>query len=112
MRDYYLIISDVEMFKAEMLNAGYDLGGLDCSYCELGDMIIDWIGKIEEPLTPEQYQENAEAQLNKEPLPHTITYKEGLHLNIRLLNGELDTSAFLTTQFVEPTTPYRVFSNQ
>ena len=96
--DYYLKTSNKTDFLQDLSLIGIaaDLQG---GYYQDQSIIIDWIGQIPNPV---EVDDNGE-------IIGEITYKEGLHVNIRS-SHELDIDLFQHTVSIYPETPYRIFS--
>lgn len=110
MKDYYIIISSPEDFVVEMEMAGFDISGFACCFYQSEQLVIDWLGKVPEPSTLAQQSANLAAYLEGTAQPYPVVYKAGLYLNVRILKGDINPADFISTQFVEPETPYRVFA--
>jgi hypothetical protein len=96
--DYYLRTTSKGAFIQDLANAGYEVE-MEENYFQDENLIIDWIGQIPNPIETDE-----EGNLIGE-----ITYKSGLHVNIRSVES-IDVSLFQHTQDVYPEVPYRVFS--
>lgn len=96
--DYYLRTTSKESFLQDLNRSDIDIE-MEGNYFQDENMIIDWIGQIPNPIETDE-----EGNIIGE-----ITYKEGLHVNIRSIN-ELDLNKFQYTVSVYPEIPYRIFS--
>jgi len=96
--DYYLRTTSKEAFLQDLQRAGIEIE-MEGNYFQDENMIIDWIGQIPNPIEVDE-----EGNIIGE-----ITYKEGLHVNIRSVNI-IDVTLFENTQDVYPEQPYRMFS--
>ena len=96
--DYYLRTTSKESFLQYLASLGLEID-LENNYYQDENIIIDWIGQIPNPIETDE-----DGNLIGE-----ITYKEGLHVNIRSVE-HIDVSLFQNTTDVYPEIPYRVFS--
>jgi hypothetical protein len=96
--DYYLKTTSKEEFIEDLNRAGIEIE-FTGDYYQDDTIIIDWIGLIPNPI---ELDENNN-------IIGEITYKDGLHVNIRHVST-IDISAFIHTTNVYPQIPYRVFS--
>ena len=96
--DYYLRTTDKESFLQDLQRAGIEIE-MEENYFQDDKIIIDWIGQIPNPVETDE-----EGNLIGE-----VTYKEGLHVNIRSVEP-IDVTLFENTQDVYPEIPYRMFS--
>lgn len=96
--DYYLKTTSKEEFIQDLNRVGIEIE-LTGDYYQDNIIIIDWIGLIPNPV---QLDENGE-------IIGEITYRDGLHVNIRHIST-IDVSMFINTTEVYPQVPYRVFS--
>lgn len=96
--DYYLRTTSKEAFLQDLQRAGLEIE-IQENYYQDEKIIIDWIGQIPNPIETDE-----EGNIIGE-----ITYKEGLHVNIRT-SQPIDVSVFENTQDVYPEQPYRMFS--
>jgi hypothetical protein len=96
--DYYLKTTSKEEFIQDLNRVGIEIE-LTGDYYQDDIIIIDWIGLIPNPV---QLDENGE-------IIGEITYRDGLHVNIRHIST-IDVSMFINTTEVYPQVPYRVFS--
>lgn len=96
--DYYLKTTNKTAFLQDLSLIGID-ADLQDGYYQDQSIIIDWIGQIPNPV---------EVDANGDIIGE-VTYKDGLHVNIRSTN-ELDINLFQHTVSIYPETPYRIFS--
>lgn len=96
--DYYLRTTNKEDFIQDLQRAGIEIE-MEGNYFQDENIIIDWIGLI-----PNTVEVDEEGNIIGE-----ITYKEGLHVNIRSVNI-IDITLFENTLDVYPEIPYRMFS--
>ena len=96
--DYFLKTTSKEAFIQDLQLSGIEIEMPD-NYYQDGNIIIDWIGLIPNPI---QYDENGE-------IIGEITYRDGLHVNIRHVST-IDITKFINTTEVYPQIPYRIFS--
>ena len=96
--DYYLRTTSKESFLQDLQRAGLEID-MEGNYFQNEALIIDWIGLMPNPIETDE-----EGNLIGE-----VTYKEGLHVNIRSVQP-IDVSLFQYTQDVYPQIPFRVFS--
>jgi len=96
--DYYLKTTSKEDFIQDLTKVGIIIDSLD-NYYQDNIIIIDWIGLIPNPI---QVDENGD-------VIGEITYKDGLHVNIRH-TFTIDVNSFDYTTEVYPQLPYRMFS--
>ena len=96
--DYFLKTTSKEAFIQDLQLSGIEIEMPD-NYYQDENIIIDWIGLIPNPI---QYDENGE-------VVGEITYRDGLHVNIRHVST-IDITKFINTTEVYPQIPYRLFS--